>query len=242
MRMSLRTSISPLLFSLLLAAGACGDSSDPVTIDEPDTQDAADTADTTDTADASEPTDDTESSDNTDQAGAGSAADDPAEEDDARPADESTEDDGGEAMSADPDLEAGISAWVLESGTYTSDPADGDCVAEGVISGIGTDRLAEAGVTAATPELLGADLTDEEAEIFIDSLFECVDMRRSFIDNIVGPDLNEDQANCVVDEMGIDLIRTMTKTGLLAPDELDFDELFEVINAAGDSCGVEMDE
>lgn len=241
MRTPLRTSVSPLLFSLLLAVGACGDSSDPATVGEPDTQNDSGTADAGDTADRSESTDESESADTSDQADVDSAANDPAEEDDARPADESTGDDANEAMSADPNLEVAISGWFLESNLYTSQQSESDCVAEGIVGGIGAERLAEVGVTVATPSPLGVDLTDAEGDIFIDTLFGCVDMRQSFIDNIVGPDLSEEDANCVVDEMGMDFILDGTRTGLLTPEDIDFDAYLEVVEAAGESCGVDME-
>ncbi|MEZ5243526.1 MAG: hypothetical protein R2707_00395 [Acidimicrobiales bacterium] len=106
---------------------------------------------------------------------------------------------GGNTASADDPLVQAIVDDIMAGGDgVTTDRAEAECFVGGVVGEIGTARLNALGVTetniAALDEI---EWTEDEARSVVDSMFSCVDVTASFVDDMDFGELDDSQAECV---------------------------------------------
>ncbi|MFT7599163.1 MAG: hypothetical protein ACI8TP_002092 [Acidimicrobiales bacterium] len=234
--MALKISASTLtsfLVALALAASACGGGSSSDASSDGEATATPDPADSA--ASDSDAVSDTDS-DASDEGGEmddDDAGHDGGDDDDDAMADDAMAD-------TDPELVAEISGSLATKFDYAANPADADCIASSVVSSVGAEGLAEAGVTVATPDLSAGTLSDEAGDSFVEALFDCVDVEQMMVDNMTGDDATADQARCVVDALGVERLKVGLKYGLLDSAAAEMDEFFDAIEDAGTECGLDM--
>lgn len=113
------------------------------------------------------------------------------------------------------DLVAGNTGAV---GEITEEQAD--CVAEGVVDGVGADQLAEYGITAedvATIEEVG--LSEEDATAVADAMTECVDIEALFLEGMAADGtMPQEAVDCIADAIDEDMLTSFLVAGLTGGD------------------------
>jgi hypothetical protein len=96
------------------------------------------------------------------------------------------------------------------AGNPFANEADAKCFAEGMVGGIGFERLTALGLTVdnvADADTLMAQLTAEEQGKFADAALGCIDLKKAIKDGAVSSGLPEAQAQCLADGMSDDLLK-----------------------------------
>lgn len=89
-----------------------------------------------------------------------------------------------------------------------------------------------------SPDPGDADITDAEAEAIVNAVYDCIDVAASFQESITGDDVTADDAKCLVDGLGEDLLRDSLKQGLLDPDGPPSQAFIDQFTAVSTECGV----
>lgn len=151
------------------------------------------------------------------------------------------DDDGGDA--ADSPLGQALSAEFLsEEDSPITTQEQADCVAGGIVSGVGEDRLTELGVT---PDNVGdGDIEDlaftaDEAAVVVDSLFDCVDVQEALATEFAA-DFGEDGGRCLAENLDEDLLRDLMASAFLGDDEEMPDEFFQAFLDAAAECDLPL--
>lgn len=150
--------------------------------------------------------------------------------------------DGGDA--ADSPLGQALSAELLsEEDSPIETQEQADCVAGGIVSGVGEDRLAELGVTAdnvGDGEIEDLAFTEEEAGSVVDALFDCVDVREALAAEFA-TDFGEEGGSCVAENLDEQLLRDlMTSAFLGGEDEEMPDEFFQAFLDIAAECDLPL--
>lgn len=138
---------------------------------------------------------------------------------------------GGDAdAAADTELGQALTAELLsesdDSPIATEDEAR--CVAGGIVSGIGEDRMAELGVTPDNiddGEMEEVEFTPAEVDTIVDSMFDCVDIKAALTEEFEA-DFGAEGAECVADGLGDDMIRDLMSSSFLGEDDEEMSEEF----------------
>ena len=89
------------------------------------------------------------------------------------------------------------------------------CFADGVVSGIGADDLADIGMTAeairAGTEPADVDMTDEQVDVMTDLMVECIDFRSVLVDQFAEEGISDEAAECLTDGIDDDLIKAFAR-------------------------------
>lgn len=117
---------------------------------------------------------------------------------------------------AEPALRDALAAYFQRSGeedpnALQFDAAAADCMADGLLEGLGAERLQELGLDAsgdAEPELSSPSLDDDEATLLYDLTEECTDLRQQVAESFEASGLDPATAECVA--------REYAESGLLA--------------------------
>jgi hypothetical protein len=121
------------------------------------------------------------------------------------------DDDGGSDLnSGEQKLADAIAAQMLEDDDSTGDmpmtEADADCVAQGVVSEVGVDRLVEVGLSedairsGTSPE--DVDLPDEVIDDFVGVFMDCVDLAEIMVAGMTeDSEISDDSAECLAEGM-----------------------------------------
>ncbi|MCU0272845.1 MAG: hypothetical protein MUE34_06415 [Acidimicrobiales bacterium] len=104
------------------------------------------------------------------------------------------------------------------AGELTEDQAN--CIASGVVSGVGEDKLAEYGITADSVNAVDeVGLSEEDAGAVADAFADCVDMRALFLEGMAGDGgMPEEAMDCVSDAIDDDMLRNFLIAGLTGQD------------------------
>jgi hypothetical protein len=121
------------------------------------------------------------------------------------------------------------------------DPEAIDCISAGVVRDVGTERLAELGVTAEGATGGGEALTQltvEEREQVADRILGCVDVEQVISDGLEAQGLDPAIGGCLIDKLGEGTIRDMLVVGL-SGEEVDLEsdpEMGEALMVAFFTC------
>lgn len=150
---------------------------------------------------------------------------------------------GGDSAAADTPIGQALTAELLseteDSPIGTEEEAR--CVAGGIVSGIGEDRLTELGVT---PESVG-NIEDigfdaDEADEIVDAMFSCVDVKAALAEEFEA-EFGAEGAECLADGLGDDRLRELMASSFLGDESEEMsDEFFqEFLDIAAD-CDVPL--
>jgi len=121
-----------------------------------------------------------------------------------------------------------------DDGTGVPTPAENQCVAEGIVSAFGVERLAEIGLTVATVEDFAPgtspNMTDAERDTYLEAVGTCLDLRQFLLDVFV----NFDTA-CLDETLTLDDARRFFRTFLAPVDDPSFETPPDV-QAKFDAC------
>jgi hypothetical protein len=105
-------------------------------------------------------------------------------------------------------------AAVLMDQQLTENPDEALCAANGIISTMGEDRLAELGMTADNiGEMSDYAFTEAEQTTMLGQLFDCIDITGSLQQEYLGSGLTEEQAACVVEQLDVDALKELASSG-----------------------------
>lgn len=130
------------------------------------------------------------------------------------------DDDGGGASGP---LVDALAADLLEGNTGAAGELsedDANCIASGVVSEIGEDKLAEYGITADNVSPVDeVGLSEEDAGKVVDTFMGCVDMRALFLEGMSADGgLPEEAMDCVSDAIDDDALRSFFIAGFTGQD------------------------
>ncbi|MBK9178992.1 MAG: hypothetical protein IPM45_05365 [Acidimicrobiales bacterium] len=123
----------------------------------------------------------------------------------------------------------------LQGGGVTNEE-EARCVAGGFVDGLGEDRIEELGFTPDDVDMIeGAAFTDEEIDTMVDVYFDCVDVRRVIVANLA-PDVGDEVADCVAENLPEDVLRDFVAAGNFGVDmPVESDQAFRDVSA---ECGL----
>lgn len=95
-----------------------------------------------------------------------------------------------------------------------------NCIASGVVSSVGEDKLAEYGITADNVNPVDeVGLSEEDAGSVADAFADCVDIRALFLESMAGDDgMPQEAMDCVSDAIDDDMLRNFLIAGLTGQD------------------------
>jgi hypothetical protein len=109
----------------------------------------------------------------------------------------------------DPLIQAMADDMVTQADGLSYDSEEALCVATSSYDSLGSDRLAELGVTVESPDLLDARVTETEAASLVDGLYGCLDVNQMIITQVTATGLPESAAQCIIDDLGDDAVRQL---------------------------------
>ncbi len=96
----------------------------------------------------------------------------------------------------------------------TESPDEALCAANGIISTMGEDRLAELGMTADNiGEMSDYAFTEDEQTSMLGQLFDCIDISVSLRQEYLDSGLTEEQAACVVEQLDVEALEDLASSG-----------------------------
>lgn len=146
----------------------------------------------------------------------------------------------GGLSSEDKEAASAISAAIVEAGTdggsFTADPDEADCIAEGMVRDVGTDQLVEYGLLTedldATSSLDSVKMSEGDAEATADVLMECVDVPALLDDMMGAEEIPAEVQACLEEALTEDTIHSMLVLSLSGSE----DEIAEEITAPIMEC------
>jgi hypothetical protein len=137
---------------------------------------------------------------------------------------------GGDSAAADTPIGQALTDELMAEGedSPVSTEDEARCVAGGIVSEIGEDRLAELGVTV---DSLGAsdiediDFTDAEAEKIVDAMFDCIDIKAALATEFEA-DFGADGAQCLADNLDEEMVRDLMASSFLGDESAEMPEEF----------------
>jgi hypothetical protein len=151
------------------------------------------------------------------------------------------DDDGGSESSSDEGQEY-VDAIVASSDDSELTDEENECLARAFVDAVGVDELQDAVSPdeirqnpESTPEDLGINLDEDQADAFWEDVNDCMDVRAAFVEGITeGENLSEETIGCLEDAIDDDLLKRIFLTSLIeGEDALEEDE-----ELMGDFIGV----
>lgn len=116
---------------------------------------------------------------------------------------------------------------------------EAECWANGIVDGIGEDRLTELGVTPeSVGELEDLALTDDEVSTVVDSLFDCADVKQAFADSFAA-DFGAEAASCIAEGLDEDLVKQALSASIAGDDSQPSAEFLEAFTQLASDCGIQ---
>lgn len=157
-------------------------------------------------------------------------------------------DDGGDnAAAADTPLGRALTAELLDESEDSpiATEEDARCVAGGIVSEIGEDRLVELGVTAdnvGDGSIEDVAFTEDEAATIVDTMFDCVDVKAALVSEFEA-DFGAEGAECVADNLDDELVRDLMAQAFLGEDEQEMPaEFFQAFLDIAAECDLPLGE
>lgn len=152
--------------------------------------------------------------------------------------------DGGNADAADTPVGQALTAELMAESDDSpiSTEEDARCVAGGIVSGIGEDRLEELGITAETAqgsEIEDIDFTEAEVGTVVDAMFDCVDITAALATEFEA-DFGAEGAQCLADNLDEDLVRDLMSSSLLGEDTEMPEEFFQAFIDIAAECDLPL--
>lgn len=151
---------------------------------------------------------------------------------------------GGDAEAADTEIGRALTAEFLSEtdDSPISTEEQSRCLAGGIVSGIGEDRLAELGVT---PDNVGnvedVDFNADEVDKIVDAMFSCVDVKAALATEFEG-DFGAEGAQCVADRFSDDMLRSMMASSFLGDESEEMSaEFFQEFLDIAAECDLPLD-
>ena len=116
------------------------------------------------------------------------------------------------------------------------------CVAGGIVSGVGEERLEELGVTADTAigsDIEDIDFTADEIGTIVDSMFDCVDVQAAMAEEFE-EDFGAEGAQCVAENLDQDLMRDLMASSMIGDDDEMPDEFFQAFLDVAAECDLPL--
>lgn len=124
----------------------------------------------------------------------------------------SGDDDEAEAKSAISDY---LVAQQEDAQMITLEESEADCIADGMVEGIGVDQLQEYGLLAddltVDPEAQTPEMSEEDSEVMVDAMFDCTDVMGTMEEELASamgqqsPEVQE----CLQDALTEDVVRSV---------------------------------
>ena len=117
-----------------------------------------------------------------------------------------------------------------------------ECFAADIVGGIGTDRLAELGVSASSvADLDDIDFNDSEIGRVVDSLDKCVDLEQALADSLAEDGtMAADDAECLIGELGTDVIKDAFRSTFSGGDTEPTNAFLQAMLDAAAACDIPL--
>lgn len=152
------------------------------------------------------------------------------------------DDDGGGGATAsadDPLVQAIVDDIMADGDGLTSDRAEAECFVGGVVGELGTERLNALGVSETNIAPLDeVEWTEAEAQSVVDTMFGCIDVTESFVEQLDLGELDDAQSECVSGVVTDDVLKGFFLDSFTG-DEGVSDNLFELMGGIA-SCGIDL--
>jgi hypothetical protein len=123
-----------------------------------------------------------------------------------------------------------------QSAAFTSDKAEADCIAEGMVTGIGVDQLVEYEILTedfkANDTLEQTKMSEGDAGIAADVVLDCMDVRAMMMDQMGVSELPAEVLTCLEGALSDDIIKSMMVASFTGAEDATADE----VSAAIMSC------
>lgn len=153
---------------------------------------------------------------------------------------------GGDDIEAAADTEIGqaLTAELMSESedSPVSTEEEARCVAGGIVSNVGEDRLTELGVTADNvgDDIEDVDFTPDEVSAIVDSMFDCVDITAALTREFEA-DFGAEGAECLADGLGDDTLRELMASSFLDGDSEQMpDEFFQEFMDIAAECDLPL--
>jgi hypothetical protein len=171
------------------------------------------------------------------------------DDDTAPPIEDSDDGDDGDGGGSDDPLVQAMTTWLSTSEDVPPfDEDEAECVAQGVVDGVGSDRLEELGVTEEAMaseegvELTDVEFTDDEVAVVIDSMEGCADLKALLAESIADDGtISAEDAECLVDELPEDFIRQGFEAEFAGDDITESQDLQNTMFDAIANCDIALD-
>ena len=152
--------------------------------------------------------------------------------------------DGGDTAAADTPVGRALTEeFMAESDdSPISTEEEARCVAGGIVSGIGEDRLEELGVTADSAvgsEIDDIDFTADEVSTIVDAMFDCVDVQAALATEFE-EDFGAEGAQCVAENLDEDLMRDLMASSMVGDEEEMPQEFFQAFLDVAAECDLPL--
>jgi hypothetical protein len=126
-----------------------------------------------------------------------------------------------------------------DDSTFTNEE-EARCMSGGIVEGIGEDRLEELGVTAdSVATIEDIDFTEAEADVVVDSLFDCVDVKAQMVQEFES-DFGKEGAECVADNLDDEMIRNLMSAGFVDEEAEMGDDFFQAFLDIAAECDLPL--
>jgi hypothetical protein len=123
-----------------------------------------------------------------------------------------------------------------QTGAFTSDEAEADCIAEGMVTDIGTDKLVEYDILTsdlkANDTLEQTKMSEGDAGAAADVVLDCMDVRAMMMDQMGVAELPAEVLTCLEGALTDDIIKSMMVASFTGTEDASADE----VSAAIMSC------
>ena len=148
---------------------------------------------------------------------------------------------GGETAAADTAVGQALTDELMsEADSPFSSEEDARCMSGGIVEGIGEERLEELGVTAdSVSSLEEIDFDEAEAEVVVDSLFDCVDVKAEMVSQFEA-DFGAEGAECVADNLDDEMVRDLMASSFVGEDPEMSDDMFQAFLDIAAECDLPL--
>lgn len=123
-----------------------------------------------------------------------------------------------------------------QTGAFTSDKAEADCIAEGMVTEIGIDNLVEYEILTedfkANDTLEQTEMSEADAGAAADVVLDCMDVRAMMMDQMGVSELPAEVLTCLEGALSDDIIKSMMVASFTGTE----DETANEVSAAIMSC------
>jgi hypothetical protein len=148
---------------------------------------------------------------------------------------------GDSSSSADSPLVQALSSEIYaESASGVSTEEEATCVADGIVTGIGEDRLETLGMTVDNVgNIEDYEFSDDEIDVIVDSLIGCVDVKTALAQEMTSQ-WGGEGAECVAENLDDEFIRSIMATALRDPAAEMPDEFFQTFMDIAAECDLPL--